>query len=115
MIGVKGDLRGAGEFIIKTKIRNTKGEPQHKSEFRLNDNSSVIRELSMWKDKFGVDCFDIKKKDIKTLMAQQNGEMKEEIESLRDHEEKRVKEYREKTKGLREPDKEFQEKMKKAL
>ncbi len=112
MDDIKGNLRGASDFIIKIKIRDSRGEPQHLAEFQLNDRSSLIRELRILKDKFGVDCFDIRGKHTKTLIAQQRSEAQEELERLKEHQEK---EWREKTKGLREQDTDFQEKMKKLL
>jgi len=112
MENFKGNLRGVADFIIKIKIRNPKGEPQHSAEFRLNDRASLIGELRILKDKFGVDCFEIKGKHRKTLIAQQEKEEKEELDSLKELQEN---DWREKTKGLREPDKNLQEKMKKAL
>ncbi len=112
MEDIKGNLRGITDSIIKIKIRSPSGEPQHSAEFRLNDRSSLIGELRILKDKFGVDCFEIKGKHKKTLMAQQQKEARDELDSLKEFQEK---DWREKTKGLREPDKEFQEKMKKAL
>lgn len=107
MEDIKGNLRGTADSIIKIKIRSPSGEPQHSAEFKLNDRSSLISELRILKDKFGVDCFEIKGKHRKTLMAQQEEEAEDELANL--------KEFREKTRGLREPDKEFQEKMKKLL
>lgn len=117
MIEVKGDLRGASDFIMKNKIRNSKGEPQHKSEFRLNDRPSLISFLRILKDKFGVTCFEIVGKDRKTLVAQQTKEAEEELSSLSDFQKRTDddSDFREKTRGLREPDKEFQEKMKKLI
>lgn len=103
MESFKGNLRGTADFMIKIKIRSPNGEPQHSAEFRLNDRSSLIRELSLLKDKFGVDCFEIKGKHKKTLMAQQEEQAEEELSNL--------SEFREKTRVLREPDKKTQEKM----
>ena len=108
----KGNLRGIADCIIKIKIRDPRGEPQHSAEFRLNDRASLIGELRILKDKFGVDCFEIKGKHRKTLIAQQEEEAMDELENLKEFQEK---DWREKTKRLREPDKEFQEKMKKLI
>ena len=108
----KGNLRGIMDFKINIKIRDPKGIPQHSAEFRLNDRSSLIRELRILQDKFGVDCFEIKGKHRKTLIAQQEEEARDELENLKKFQEK---DWREKTRGLREPDREFQEKVKKVL
>lgn len=107
MDNFKGNLRGPKEFIIKIGIRNTNGEPQHKAEFRLNDRPSLVRELNTLKEKFGAVGFEITGKHKQTLIEQQEKEAEEELDSLSD--------WREKTKGLREPDKNLQEKMKNAL
>lgn len=109
---IKGSLRGVSDFIMKIRIRNSNGEPQHKSEFRLNDKNSLLRFLGILKDKFGVDCFEIKEKYKKKAMAQQEKEMEEEIESLQQENDK---DWREKTRGLRETDEEFRKKAKEIL
>ncbi len=103
----KGDLRNTRESIIKVKIRDRRGQPLHKAEFSLSDRSSIIRELKLLQDKFGVDCFEIKGKYKNKVIEVQQREIEEEIE--------RLDGWREKTKFLREPDKEFQEKVRKLL
>ena len=108
----KGSLRGLTDYIMKIRIRNPKGEPQHKSEFRLNDKNSLLRFLGILKDKFGVDCFEIKDKYKKKALEQQKEEMDNEIKNLM---EENNKDWREKTRGLRETDEEFREKAKKIL
>lgn len=106
MEDIKGNLMNVKDSIIKIRIRNRNGHPLHKAEFRLEDRSTLIKELNILKDKFGVDCFDIRGKAINIHKEQQRLLQEEEIKALAD--------WREKTRGLREPIS-FQEDMRKAL
>jgi hypothetical protein len=99
---IKGDLRGARGFIIKLKIRDANGFPQHKASFRLDDTKTLVRELNLLKDKFGVECFELKNKYKKEAI-------KEQLEDLGGED------WREKTRGLREINKDIQKKVREAL
>ncbi len=103
----KGDLRKSNSSIIKIKIRSHNGMPLHKSEFRLNDKHCMIKELNLLKDKFGVDCFELKGQYKKVYLEQQEQEISKEKKSL--------DEWRKKTRGLREVDSELQKKVKESL
>lgn len=87
---------------MKVRIRNNDGTPAHKSEFRLDDRSSVVTFLNLLKDKFGVDCFGIR------------GEFQNKHSDIKE-EKKHLDEWREKTRSLREPDKELQRKVRESL
>lgn len=101
--GVKGSLRNSNHPIMKAQIRNNDGTPAHKSEFRLNDKSSIVSFLILLRDKFGVTCFDIKKEFVS------------ESKSIINDEKRHLDEWREKTKGLRNDDPDLKEKMKRAF
>ena len=103
---VKGNLRNSHSSIIKIRIREHDGTPLHKSEFRLSDTKTLIKELNLLKDKFGVSCFKIKDEYKYINSSHLSNESLEEKEKL--------EEWRERTKGLRE-DKEFSKKMKEAF
>ena len=97
---VKGSLRNSTVPILKFKIRNNNGEPEHKGEFRLNDKASGLKFLHLLKDKYGIDYLDIRDPTLQTQ------EMNDEMKHLED--------WRERTKALRE-DGDFTEKMRKAF
>jgi len=103
---IEGDLRGSTSPIIKIRIRSHNGTPQHRAEFRLSDTKSLVNELNILKDKFGVGCFIIKSEYSDKYSKQLVEEVTEET--------KRLTDWREKTKGLRE-DKDFTQKMKDAF
>lgn len=103
----KGNLKNTNSSIIKIKIRSVEGYPQHKSEFRLNDRKSIIREVELWKEKFGVDCIMINRNYLNEFKLQKDSEFNEEKKAL--------DEWREKTKNLREIDTDMQKRLKKAF
>lgn len=103
MIGIKGDLRRSNSDIIKIRIRDNKGIIKHRAEFRISDTNSMVRELRLLEDKFGVNCFSIRDSF--------RGIINEDIKRELSEEEKNLKNWRERTKNLREPDKELQEKL----
>jgi len=98
---VKGELKNSHAPIMKIRIREHTGMPMYRAEFRTDDKKAVIQHLNLLKNKFGISCFEIKENII---------ELKEVEE-----EKKYLDEWREKTKGLRDDDLEFQKKMKEAF
>jgi len=96
---IKGNLRNISDNIIKIRIRNKQGIPQHSAEFRLNDRQTLLKELRLLKEKFGVDAIEISDKH-KTL---NNSQIIQEMKDERTH----LEEWRKKSKGLRVDDEEF--------
>ena len=90
MENLKGNLRNTRDSIIKIRIRDRNGIPQHSAEFRLDDKSSLIRELRILKDKFGVSVIRFSNESKEEHTKQLTQEVNEEKQKL--------KEWREKTK-----------------
>jgi len=95
MNNFKGNLRNSTYPIMKVRIRNNDGTPAHKSEFRLDDKSSVLKFLNVLKDKFGVTLFEIKKQ-YRHSAIDFDDEFKERIKILREGDEELRKKIREK-------------------
>lgn len=103
---IKGNLRNNKDYIIKIRVRDTRGLPQHKAEFKVSDKDCLVRELRLLKEKFGANCISLDK-NKEEVINQERKEIEDEMKHLDD--------WRKRTRGLREPDKEFQEKVKKIL
>lgn len=104
MQNFKGNLRQSNSSILSVKIRDNQGRPQHKIEFRLTDRASTIKFLRLLKDSYGVTGFTFIGETKEKVDALIKNEMSEELDKLED--------WREKTRGLREPDEDLQSKMK---
>jgi len=107
MEAIKGNLHNPREHILEIKIRNLNGIPVHKAELKMEDSRTLIKEINLWKEKFGVHCLIINKNFEKLDLNNINTQVQ--------NEKKKLINWREKSKGLRNDNMEFREQLKKLL